>query len=59
MKHLHSTLLDLPKTNNPQYPLEKNYTKKETEKKKNVVVIIVESLTISTLIISMKEKNME
>ncbi len=38
-------IIDLPKTNNPQYPLEINYTKKETEKKKNVVVIIVESLT--------------
>ena len=37
-------IIDLPKTKNPQYPLEKNYTKKETEKKKNVVVIIVESL---------------
>ena len=38
-------IIDLPKTKNPQYPLEKNYTKKEPEKKKNVVVIIVESLT--------------
>merc|ERR1711991_1146120 len=38
-------IINLPKTKNPQYPLEKNYTKKETEKKKNVVVIIVESLT--------------
>ena len=38
-------IIDLPKTNNPQYPLEKNYVKKETEKNKNVVVIIIESLT--------------
>ena len=38
-------IINLPKTHNLQYPLEKNYTTKETEKKKNVVVIIVESLT--------------
>jgi len=38
-------IINLPKTHNLQYPLEKNYTTKESGKKKNVVVIIIESLT--------------
>ena len=38
-------IINLPQTHNLQYPLEKNYTTKESGKKKNIVVIIIESLT--------------